>query len=147
VAFRDHFWLLGQPTMSRLPFRGVQTALAALPLRGPADLDNYLALVRQVPGLARLADARLAGARRETQIRSETLRYSADRPGQALAYRMGSREIHELRRRAERELGPRFDLRRFHDAVLSPGSMPLTVLEKHVDWWIGEEKKREGVGR
>lgn len=78
----------------------------------------------------------------ETQIRSETLRYSADMPGQALAYKMGSFKLQELRRRAERELGARFDLRRFHEAVLGSGSMPLTVLEKHVDWWIGEEKKR-----
>lgn len=78
----------------------------------------------------------------ETQIRSETLRYSADMPGQALGYKMGSFKLQELRRRAERELGARFDLRRFHDAVLGSGSMPLTVLEQHIDWWIGEEKKR-----
>jgi len=77
-----------------------------------------------------------------TQITSETLRYSADRPGQALAYKMGSNKIRELRHRAERALGPRFDIRRFHDAVLGSGSMPLSVLEKHIDWWIGEEKKR-----
>jgi uncharacterized protein (DUF885 family) len=78
----------------------------------------------------------------EMQITSETLRYSADRPGQALAYKMGSAKIRELRQRAEKALGPRFDVRRFHDAVLVSGSMPLTVLEKHIDWWIGEEKKR-----
>jgi len=77
-----------------------------------------------------------------TQITSETLRYSADRPAQALAYKMGSNKIRALRQRAERALGPRFDIRRFHDAVLGSGSMPLTVLEKHIDWWIGEEKKR-----
>jgi uncharacterized protein (DUF885 family) len=77
-----------------------------------------------------------------TQITSETLRYSADRPAQALAYKMGSNKIRELRQRAERALGPRFDIRRFHDAVLGSGSMPLSVLEKHIDWWIGEEKKR-----
>ncbi|HEY2738534.1 MAG TPA: DUF885 domain-containing protein [Thermoanaerobaculia bacterium] len=77
-----------------------------------------------------------------TQITSETLRYSADRPAQALAYKMGSNKIRELRQRAERALGPKFDIRRFHDAVLGSGSMPLSVLEKHIDWWIGEEKKR-----
>lgn len=77
----------------------------------------------------------------ETQIVSETLRYSADMPGQALGYKMGSRKLRELRTRAETALGKKFDLRRFHDAVLAPGSMPLTVLEKHIDWWIAEEKK------
>jgi uncharacterized protein (DUF885 family) len=78
----------------------------------------------------------------ETQLGTETLRYSVDIPGQALAYKMGSSKIRELRARAERELGAKFDLRRFHDAVLGSGAMPLSVLEKHVDWWIGEEKKR-----
>jgi uncharacterized protein (DUF885 family) len=78
----------------------------------------------------------------ETQITSETLRYSAAMPAQALAYKMGSAKIRELRRHAEKALGSRFDIRRFHDAVLGSGSMPLTVLEKHVEWWIGEERKR-----
>jgi uncharacterized protein (DUF885 family) len=78
----------------------------------------------------------------ETQITSETLRYASDRPGQALAYKMGSAKIRELRQRAEKALGPRFDIRRFHDAMLGSGSMPLSVLEKHIGWWIGEEKKR-----
>ena len=78
----------------------------------------------------------------ETQIASETLRYSSAMPAQALAYKMGTLKIRELRGRAEKALGPRFDLRRFHDAILANGSMPLTVLEKHIDWWIGEEKKR-----
>lgn len=78
----------------------------------------------------------------ETQIVSETLRYSADMPGQALGYKMGSRKIRELRTRAETALGKKFDLRRFHEAVLASGSMPLTVLEKHIDGWIAEEKKR-----
>lgn len=77
-----------------------------------------------------------------TQIGTETLRYSVDIPGQALAYKMGSNKFWELRRKAERELGGKFDLRRFHDAVIGSGAMPMTVLEKHVEWWIGEEKKR-----
>jgi uncharacterized protein (DUF885 family) len=78
----------------------------------------------------------------DTQIGTETLRYAVDIPAQALAYKMGSGRIRELRRKAEGELGKKFDLRRFHDAVLGSGAMPMTVLEKHVDWWIGEEKKR-----
>ncbi len=76
------------------------------------------------------------------QIDSETLRYSTSMPGQALAYKMGSARIWDLRRRAERELGPKFDLRRFHEAVLGSGSLPLSVLERHVEWWIGQEKAR-----
>jgi len=78
----------------------------------------------------------------EVQIGTETLRYSASMPGQALAYKMGSAKIWELRRRAERELGPKFDLRRFHEAVLGSGSLPLSVLERHVEWWIGQERAR-----
>ena len=78
----------------------------------------------------------------EVQIGTETLRYSTSMPGQALAYKMGSARIWELRRQAERELGPKFDLRRFHEAVLGSGSLPLSVLERHVAWWIGQEKAR-----
>jgi uncharacterized protein (DUF885 family) len=78
----------------------------------------------------------------ETQIGTETLRYSVDLPGQALAYKLGSSKIRELRERAEAELGERFDVRRFHDAVLSPGALPLPVLEEHVGWWIAQEKRR-----
>ncbi len=63
-------------------------------------------------------------------------------PGQALGYMIGRLKILELRERAERELGPSFDLRRFHDAVLLNGSVPLDVLETQVDVWIEAEKTR-----
>ena len=69
----------------------------------------------------------------ETQIGTESLRYSADLPGQALAYKMGSRTIRTLRERMRERLGERFHVRRFHDAVLMHGSMPLGVLEQHVE--------------
>lgn len=69
----------------------------------------------------------------ETQIRTESLRYSSDLPGQALAYKMGSRTIRALRERMRAQLGARFDVRRFHQAVLGHGSMPLGVLEQHVE--------------
>ncbi len=76
----------------------------------------------------------------DTQIASESLRYSTDLPGQALGYQMGKRELLELRSRAEAELGDRFDLRDFHEAVLSVGSLPLAVLERHIDWWIEQQR-------
>ena len=75
----------------------------------------------------------------ETQIRSESLRYSTDMPGQALGYQMGKRAIVALRRKAEAALGDDFDLRRFHEAVLGPGSLPMTVLESHIDRFIEDE--------
>lgn len=72
----------------------------------------------------------------ETQIRSESLRYSTDLPGQALAYKMGSNEFVRLRTRAQQVLGAQFDLRRFHEQVLSSGSLPMTVLGAKVDRWV-----------
>jgi uncharacterized protein (DUF885 family) len=68
----------------------------------------------------------------ETQIQTESLRYSTDLPGQALAYKMG-RTIRRLRDRLRAELGPSFDIRRFHQAVLAHGAMLLGVLEQHVE--------------
>lgn len=79
------------------------------------------------------------------QIATETLRYATDLPGQALAYKMGSLKIRELRRKAEAALGPAFDLRRFHEHVLRPGPMPIAVLEQHVRCFI-DEKHRTPVG-
>jgi uncharacterized protein (DUF885 family) len=76
----------------------------------------------------------------DEQIRTESLRYSCDIPGQALAYRMGHLKIRDLREKARKALGTRFDVRRFHDAVLSSGSLPMTTLEKHVDAFIENEK-------
>lgn len=63
-------------------------------------------------------------------------------PGQALGYKMGELKIRELRARAETALGPKFDLRRFHDAVLDQGAVPLDVLEAQIDEWIAGEKRR-----
>jgi uncharacterized protein (DUF885 family) len=81
--------------------------------------------------------------RSDTEIETETLRYSCDIPAQALAYKMGSRKLWELRDRAQKALGPRFDIRRYHDAILGSGAMPLDILEKHVDWFIAQEKARK----
>ncbi len=70
---------------------------------------------------------------------AETERYIAI-PGQALAYKIGQLKISELRERAERELGPRFDVRKFHTAILVDGALPLDVLEAKVDRWIAAQK-------
>lgn len=69
----------------------------------------------------------------ETEIRSETLRYSCDIPGQSLAYKLGDTRMLELREQMRASLGARFDLRDFHEAVLGPGSLPLDDLASHVE--------------
>lgn len=67
------------------------------------------------------------------QIASETLRYGADIPGQALAYKLGDRAIMGMREAMRTKLGDRFDIRAFHDAVLTAGALPLPLLATHVD--------------
>jgi uncharacterized protein (DUF885 family) len=62
-------------------------------------------------------------------------------PGQALAYKTGELTIRELRQKAEAALGPRFDVRAFHDAVLAQGSLPMPVLEAEIDAFIARETR------
>jgi uncharacterized protein (DUF885 family) len=71
----------------------------------------------------------------EPDIQAETDRYIA-LPGQALAYKLGQLKILELRTRAQQELGPRYDIRAFHDEILNGGALPLDVLETRVTTWI-----------
>lgn len=77
----------------------------------------------------------------ETDVVAEIERYLV-MPGQALAYKVGMNTIVRLREEAKTELGSKFDIRRFHDMVLTGGDMPMALLEQRVHQWIAEEKKR-----
>ncbi|HEY5800912.1 MAG TPA: DUF885 domain-containing protein [Burkholderiaceae bacterium] len=76
----------------------------------------------------------------ETVAVQEVERYIGN-PGQALSYKIGELKLRELRARAEKTLGPKFDVRAFHNEVLAHGSVPLSVLEAAVDRWIAAQKK------
>ena len=82
---------------------------------------------------------RKSGAVDEPTIQSETDRYIAW-PAQALSYKLGQLKITELRERAQKELGPNFDIRTFHDQILNGGSLPLDMLEARTDKWIAQQK-------
>jgi uncharacterized protein (DUF885 family) len=77
----------------------------------------------------------------KTDATAEVERYIAI-PGQALAYKLGQLKLLELRARAERALGPKFDIRGFHEQVLDTGALPLTVLEAKIDRWIAARRGR-----
>ena len=74
----------------------------------------------------------------DTSIQSEVDRYIAT-PGQALAYKVGQLTILQLRDRAQKALGPKFDLRAFHDQVVDAGALPLDVLSDRIDAWIAAQ--------
>lgn len=77
----------------------------------------------------------------EPDLQAETDRYIVW-PGQALAYKLGQLKILELRAKAKKELGDKFDIRAFHDEVLDGGALPLDVLEARVDGWIAKSKQQ-----
>jgi uncharacterized protein (DUF885 family) len=76
----------------------------------------------------------------DTNIDAEVDRYIAW-PGQALGYKMGQLKILELRARAKAALGPKFDIRAFHDEILDSGALPMEVLDQRVNDWIAAQKK------
>lgn len=78
-------------------------------------------------------------AESEEGIIAEIERYMAT-PGQALSYKIGQLKILQLRNKAKTELGPKFDLREFHDQVLGSGSLPLVLLEEKINSWIASYK-------
>ncbi len=82
---------------------------------------------------------RKSGAVDEPTTQSETDRYISW-PAQALSYKLGQLKIRELRDRAQKELGPKFDIRKFHDEILDGGALPLDLLEERTDKWIAEQK-------
>jgi uncharacterized protein (DUF885 family) len=84
---------------------------------------------------------RKSGAVDEPTIQSETDRYIAW-PAQALSYKLGQLKIRELRERARKELGPKFDIRKFHDEMLDGGTLPLDLLEARTNKWIAEQKAK-----
>lgn len=85
---------------------------------------------------------RANSARPEHLIVAEIDRYIAH-PAGAVVYKIGELKIKELRAHAEKELGPRFDLRAFHDHVLRRGQLPLDLLEKNIKAWVAEEKAKQ----
>jgi len=81
---------------------------------------------------------RESGADDEPTIQAEIDRYIAW-PAQSLGYKIGQLKIRELRERAKQQLGSQFDIRTFHDEVLSGGNLPLDVLETRVNAWISTQ--------
>jgi len=77
-----------------------------------------------------------------TDAVAEVERYIAY-PAQALSYKVGALTIRRLRTKAEEALGPRFDIRAFHDQVLMTGALPMQVLEEKIDGWIAAQKARQ----
>jgi uncharacterized protein (DUF885 family) len=84
---------------------------------------------------------RKSGAVDEPTIQSETDRYISW-PAQALSYKLGQLKFRELRERAQKELGPKFDLRTFHDEMLNGGTLPLDLLDARTNKWIAEQKSK-----
>lgn len=84
---------------------------------------------------------RKSGAVDEPTIQSETDRYISW-PAQALSYKLGELKIRELRTRAQKELGAKFDMRTFHDEILDGGTLPLDLLEARANQWLAQQQSK-----
>ena len=74
------------------------------------------------------------------QLATAEIECSLDYPGQALSYKTGQLKILKWRARYEKQLGPKFDLRAFHDELLAGGAMPLSVAERRMDAWAARQR-------
>jgi uncharacterized protein (DUF885 family) len=84
---------------------------------------------------------RKSGAVDEATIQSEVDRYIAW-PAQGCSYKIGQLKFLELRERARKELGPKFDIRAFHDEMLNGGSLTLDLLEVRTNKWIAQQRSK-----
>jgi uncharacterized protein (DUF885 family) len=84
---------------------------------------------------------RKSGAVDEPSIQTETDRYISW-PAQALSYKLGQLKFRELRERAQKALGPKFDIRKFHDEMLDGGGLPLDLLDARTNKWIAQQKSK-----
>ena len=88
---------------------------------------------------------RKSGSVEEPLLQSETDRYISW-PGQALSYKLGQLKFREWRERARKELGPKFDIRTFHDEMLNGGGLPLDMLDARTNQWIAAQKAKAAAG-
>ena len=108
---------------------------AILPLAIPSLPCRRIS--RSWPG--RSSTSRANSAKTEREIENEVDRYIMQ-PGSVPCYKIGELKIRELRRYAEKELGPKFDIRAFHDQILGGGQLPLDLLEKKVKGWVASQR-------
>jgi uncharacterized protein (DUF885 family) len=84
--------------------------------------------------------------RKSEAVDEPTIQFGTDRyiawPAQALSYKLGQPKIRELRDRGQKELGPKFDIRKFHDEMLDDGTLPLDLLQARTDKWIAQQKMK-----
>jgi uncharacterized protein (DUF885 family) len=93
---------------------------------------------------AQAVEYMLANSARSKAYAAGEVKWYIAEPGAALAYKIGQLKIRELRTKAERALGSKFDVREFHAEVLTTGSLPLAVLETKIERWIAASKKNQG---